>query len=393
MTLFHTKPRTQGAYRAMAALAALCTLVPSSHAQESTRPQDEPPTSALPSPAPHLGQSIPNPLAGEFHANNEIVYGEWEGEPLINGIPRGFKVIEGDIVVPEDFDTSTRATYAANLWPGGVVPYEFDANVTPANAAAMLVAMAQWEAIANVDFRPRAGELLYVHIRNATENNSGIGMQPVPYNINIVNWDYRFIMAHELGHALGYWHEQSRADRDIFIQVNFGNIQPGMEFNFWLRVLGGEYGPYDFDSVMHYNRCAFSQCCPPGSSCDCPQECQTITVLPPNDVQWHNAIGQRTHLSAWDVRVMSFLYPQSNWRFVDNVCGTRGWVCPACFQDGGFGCPYAVNATETLQGAVNATPEGGTLWILSAASYKIGGGGTLTKPMTLRAPLGATLIP
>lgn len=34
-------------------------------------------------------------------------------------------------------------------------------------------------------------------------------------------------------------------------------------------------------------------------------------------------------------------------------------------------------------------PPIGTLWILSAASYSTGG--TLTKPMTIGAPLGATL--
>ncbi len=48
----------------------------------------------------------------------------------IQEIPDGFMVIDGDIIVPEDF--FERGPFVANLWPG-VVPYEFDSNVTPLN--------------------------------------------------------------------------------------------------------------------------------------------------------------------------------------------------------------------------------------------------------------------
>ena len=60
---------------------------------------------------------------------------------------------------------------------------------------------------------------------------------------------------HEIGHSLGFFHEQSRPDRDSYITVNFNNIQINTENNF-LKYSTADintYGtPYDFASDMHY---------------------------------------------------------------------------------------------------------------------------------------------
>jgi hypothetical protein len=60
---------------------------------------------------------------------------------------------------------------------------------------------------------------------------------------------------HEIGHALGFFHEQSRPDRDNFVTINFNNIQAYKESNFerYSESFINTYGiPYDLASDMHY---------------------------------------------------------------------------------------------------------------------------------------------
>jgi hypothetical protein len=67
---------------------------------------------------------------------------------------------------------------------------------------------------------------------------------------------------HEIGHSLGMWHEQARADRGDHILVNLANVEPGKEHNFNTFSAAGndgrDVGPYDLDSIMHYGSFAFS---------------------------------------------------------------------------------------------------------------------------------------
>lgn len=291
------------------------------------------------------------------------------------GIPDGYMVIQGDIIVPEDF-YEARATYQFNPWPAGIVAYEFDPNVSVANRDAMLGAMAVWEGIANITFVPRTNHFNYIHIQDADANNSHVGMQPFSGQVvNINNWNSNDrTMVHELGHALGLWHEQMRSDRDLYVQIEWDNILPGYESNFWMYPgipwPSDEYGPYDFASIMQYGACAFSVC---SGVCDCSNlDCRTITVLEDFADEWQCGIGQGLPPSFWDARIMSFLYPQPGWRFVDET-----WTGT---ESGTFLEPYR----SALLG-LGSTPAGGTLWI-QPGDYLAAG--TWSDSVTLRAPLG-----
>uniref|UniRef100_A0A3P9D8Z8 Metalloendopeptidase n=1 Tax=Maylandia zebra TaxID=106582 RepID=A0A3P9D8Z8_9CICH len=70
---------------------------------------------------------------------------------------------------------------------------------------------------------------------------------------------FQSTVQHEVLHALGFHHEQVRSDRDRHVRILTGNIITGQERNF-VKVQTNNLGtPYDFNSVMHYGRLAFSK--------------------------------------------------------------------------------------------------------------------------------------
>ncbi|XP_033933951.1 high choriolytic enzyme 2-like [Pseudochaenichthys georgianus] len=70
---------------------------------------------------------------------------------------------------------------------------------------------------------------------------------------------YRDTVQHEVLHALGFHHEHVRSDRDSYVSILFQNIKSGTKQNFMKRQTNNLGTPYDFDSVMHYGKHAFSK--------------------------------------------------------------------------------------------------------------------------------------
>ncbi len=297
------------------------------------------------------------------------VHSQEIGSP--QGLPKGYILIEGDIAVPKDFYVKS-CWSKDSYWPkvGTVyqIPYTFDSGLSQAQRIACLTAMGYWEAVANVDFVGKGTQTDYINFFAGDGNWSMVGRQGNQQNISIVSWGNAYVIAHEICHSLGFWHTQSRPDRDNYVTINWNCIDSkpdDMSHNFDKHNDAGYYGPYDFTSVMHYGGGSFYDA---GDNISCDGSNLTIKVKAAY-ATYQDSIGQRDHLSFWDARMMSFIYYYNNWRFVDlnnnNV------------ENGSFEKPY-----NTFNEGVSNTPSGGTLW-LRPGSYNLDGDITGGKEMTI----------
>ena len=71
-------------------------------------------------------------------------------------------------------------------------------------------------------------------------------------------WNERTII-HEFIHAFGFHHEQTRPDRDNYVEIIYANILDDKKHNFNIFTGSETFGvEYDGKSVMHYKSNSFS---------------------------------------------------------------------------------------------------------------------------------------
>jgi hypothetical protein len=218
----------------------------------------------------------------------------------------GKAMFEGDIVLGETADMqsdesgnpvlfSIGITGAQFRWPGGKIPFEIDPALP--NQQRVTDAIAHWHAKTGIRFVTHAGEANFVRFVPGGGCSSNVGMRGGRQDITLGPNCTTGNAIHEMGHTVGLWHEQSREDRDTFVQIVFANIDPAMQHNFTQHVSDGDdLGAYDFGSIMHYPATAFSV---NGQATIVPRQ-----PLPPGVV-----MGQRTGLSAGDINGVRQMYP------------------------------------------------------------------------------------
>ncbi|XP_060591158.1 zinc metalloproteinase nas-14-like [Ruditapes philippinarum] len=105
------------------------------------------------------------------------------------------------------------------------------------------------------------------------------------------------IILHEIGHALGFYHEHNRWDRDDYIKIHYENIEPGKNQSFQKQENAVVDTNYDYLSIMHYGQYFFSR----------NESANLITIETKNDT-FQSKIGMAKQPSFHDYKTLNVMF-------------------------------------------------------------------------------------
>lgn len=214
-----------------------------------------------------------------------------------------------------------------NFWPGGIVPYSISPtlrlydDICKRINTAIITFNRQCRYVNWVDRLPSTHRDYVIFTENET-TEAEIGYQGKEQYVYLASKNSQVgTILHEMCHAIGLVHEQSRLDRDHYVKVydtkNINYAKSGIPI-----------GRYDYDSIMHY------------------PETPGVMVT-------HNPcveIGQRRNLSYSDIKAIDYKYHPTGICSYDHFGDDywpQEWVeCYTCWGgESNFGCCFHCAST------------------------------------------------
>jgi hypothetical protein len=180
---------------------------------------------------------------------------------------------EGDIAVLniKKFMDDQSSTIGRNAirqsyrrWPNNEIPYTLSSQYGSYSRSIIAKAMNEYHTKTCIKFIPRVENIhkdyVYIHPDDGCYSLVGRtgGKQPLSLDSGCIQTG---TIVHELMHTVGFFHEQSRYDRDEYIEITWPNVINGADDQFekyGMNVIDQMNEPYDYSSIMHYGPYAFS---------------------------------------------------------------------------------------------------------------------------------------
>ncbi len=169
---------------------------------------------------------------------------------------KDYFITEWDILV-EPASKTTESSDKSNSrrfgrWKDGIIPFVVDDSIP--NKDRIFQAIDYFHENTKIRLVEKTSQSDYVFFKNngSSDCSSFIGKKGGKQVIHISDWCEKGSIIHEVLHALGFNHEQSRPDRNKFIKIHWSNIQFKYIFNFFRSPFARSYGEFDMDSIMLY---------------------------------------------------------------------------------------------------------------------------------------------